>query len=153
MATTTAARVAREVSAPTAKVNQSKALGSGRGFIAAEHGARAERPAPLAGAGPRDVLGDSSSRLVCRAVIEIRRITFDGSRPICRALVQMLEEEGVTVQLPGRHTSEYRDAHDMADGVFTTLIAAGTLPAIRAGVRKVRWRFPRAKIEVEGEDD
>jgi hypothetical protein len=85
-------------------------------------------------------------------VTEIRRITFEGSRPIRRALVQMLEEQGVTVQLPGQHTSEYRDARDVAEGVITTLIAAGEL-AIRAGVRKVRWRFPGAKIEVEGEDN
>ena len=61
----------------------------------------------------------------------------------------MLEEEGVTVQLPGRHMTEYHDARDAPDGGITTLIAAGTLPAIRAGVRKVRWQFPEAKIEVE----
>jgi short-subunit dehydrogenase involved in D-alanine esterification of teichoic acids len=86
-------------------------------------------------------------------VTEIRRITLEGSRPIGRALVQMLEEEGVTVQLPGRHTTEYRDARDVAEGVITTVIAAGTVEAIKAGVRKVRWRFPRAKIKIEGEDD
>jgi hypothetical protein len=85
-------------------------------------------------------------------VTEIRRITFEGSRPIRRALVQMLEEEGVTVQLPG-HTSEYRDARHVVEGGITTLIAAGALDAIRAGVRKVRWRFPAAKIELEGEDN
>jgi hypothetical protein len=111
------------------------------------------RAATVAGAGGWGVLRDSSWRLVCRAVTEIRRITFEDSRPIGRALVEMLEEEGVTVQLPGRHTSEYRDARDVAEGVITTLIAAGELDAIRAGVRKVRWRFPGAKIEVEGEDD
>jgi hypothetical protein len=65
----------------------------------------------------------------------------------------MLEEEGVTVKLPGRHTTEYRDARDVTEGVITTLIAAGTPDAIRAGVRKVRWRVPGAKIEVEGEDE
>jgi hypothetical protein len=68
-------------------------------------------------------------------------------------LVEALEEEGVTVQLPGRHTTECHDARDVAEGVISTLIAAGTIGAIRAGVRKVRWRFPGAKIEVEGEDD
>ena len=99
------------------------------------------------------MLRDSPWRLVCPAVTEIRRITFEGSRPIGRALVQMLEEQGVTVQLPGRHTTEYHDAGEVADGGITTLIAAGELDAIRAGVRKVRWRFPGAKIEVEGEDD
>jgi hypothetical protein len=86
-------------------------------------------------------------------VTEIRRITFEGSRPIRRALLQTLEEQSVTVQLPGRHTSEYRDARHVAEGGITTLIAAGALDAIRAGVRKVRWRFPAAKIEVEGEDN
>jgi hypothetical protein len=111
------------------------------------------RPAPIAGAGRWDVLRVSPWRLLCRAVTEIRRITVEGSRPIGRALVQMLEEEGITVQLPGRHTTEYRDARDVAEGVITTLIATGTLDAIRAGVRKVRWRFPGATIEVEGEDD
>lgn len=64
---------------------------------------------------------------MCPAVTEIRRITFEGSRPIRRALVQMLEEQGVTVQLPGRHTTEYHDARDAPDGGITTLIAAGTL--------------------------
>jgi hypothetical protein len=86
-------------------------------------------------------------------VTEIRRITCESSRPIRRALVQMLEAEGVTVELPGRHTTEYRDARDVPEGGITTLIAVGELDAIRAGVRKVRWQFPAAKIEVEGEDD
>ena len=82
---------------------------------------------------------------------EIRRITLEDSRPIGRALVQMLEEQGVTVQLPGRHTTEYRDARHVAEGGITTLIAAGELDAIKAGVRKVRWRFPGAKINIEGD--
>lgn len=79
---------------------------------------------------------------------EIRRITFEGG-PVGRALVQMLKEEGVSVTGPGRSSIEYWDAREIAEGVVTTLVATGALEAIRAGVRKVRWRFPRAKIEIE----
>jgi hypothetical protein len=84
-------------------------------------------------------------------VTESRRISFEGG-PVGRALVQMLAGEGVTVTRPGCPTIEYRDARDIAEGVVTTLVASGAIEAIRAGVRRVRWRFPAAKIEIEGED-
>jgi hypothetical protein len=85
-------------------------------------------------------------------VAETRRLTFEGG-PVGRALVQVLQEEGVTVTGSGRPATEYRDARDIAEGVVTTLVATGAIEAIRAGVRRVRWRFPKAKIEIEDKDD
>jgi hypothetical protein len=66
---------------------------------------------------------------VCPAVTEIRRIAFEGSRPIGGVLVQMLEEKGVTVQLPGWHTSEYRDARDVASHVMPGMQDSSSLIA------------------------
>jgi hypothetical protein len=88
---------------------------------------------------------------------ETRRITFEGSGPFARALVQMLEEEGVTVQVQrgGQPATEYRDARGIAEAVVATLIATGADRAIRGGVQKFRERFANrgAVVRVEGEDD
>jgi hypothetical protein len=68
--------------------------------------------------------------------------------------VQTLEAEGVTVEVRrgSRPTTEYRDARTIAEQVLINLAATGTFEAIMAGVRKFRANFPRAKVEIEGED-
>ncbi|HEV8527007.1 MAG TPA: hypothetical protein VGS60_05555 [Actinomycetes bacterium] len=84
-----------------------------------------------------------------------RRITYQGSVPIVRALVQALEAEGVTVSLRrgGQPTMEERDTRTIVENVVAILVAEGGVARIKAGVRKFRANFPRAKVEIEGEDD
>ena len=86
---------------------------------------------------------------------ETRRITYEGSGALARALVQMLADEGVTVdvQRGGQRGTEYRDARGIAEAVLATLLATGAIESIRAGVRKFRERFPGAKVEIEDDDD
>ncbi len=85
---------------------------------------------------------------------EIRRITFQGSGPLARTLTQMLENEGVTVQVRrgGPPTTEHVDTRP--GEVLATLVASGTLNGIQKGVRKFRTRFPgEAKVNIEAEPD
>jgi hypothetical protein len=78
-----------------------------------------------------------------------------GSAPIVRTLVQVLEAEGVTVEIRrgARPTTEYRDTRTIAEQVLINMVATGELEGIMAGVRKHRANFPRAKVGIEGEDD
>lgn len=86
---------------------------------------------------------------------ETRRITYQGSAPLVRALVQALEAEGVTVSLRrgGQRTMEERDTRTIVENVVAILVAEGGVAGIKAGVRKFRANFPRAKVEIEGEDE
>jgi predicted flavoprotein YhiN len=88
-------------------------------------------------------------------VTETRRITYQGSAPILRALVQALEAEGVTVSLRRgvQPTTEERDTRTIVENVVAILIAEGGVAGIKAGVRKFQANFPRAKVEIEGEED
>jgi hypothetical protein len=83
-----------------------------------------------------------------------RRITYEGSGPFVRELVQILEEQGVTVSVrrEGPPESEYRDTRGMTEAVAATLMASGTTEAIEAGVDRFRQRFPgRSLVRMEGE--
>jgi hypothetical protein len=89
-------------------------------------------------------------------VTETRRITYQGSAPVVRTLVKMLEAEGVTVEVrrggpPA--AMEQRDTRMIMEQVLINLAATGPLEGIKAGVRKFRASFPEAKVAVEGEDD
>ena len=87
---------------------------------------------------------------------ETRRITYEGGGPFARALVQMLEEEGVTVVVrrEGQPETEYRDTRGMAEAVIATLVATGAIEAIKAGVQKFRQRFgDHGTVKIEDEDD
>ena len=87
---------------------------------------------------------------------ETRRITFQGSDPLARALAQMLEKEGVTVQVTrsGPATTEHQDSPAAAAEIPATLVASGTLRGIQKGVRKFRMRFPgSATVTIEDEPD
>lgn len=79
-----------------------------------------------------------------------RTITYHGDAARCGALVQMLEQEGVTVQWTP--PQERRGLGADINEVVVSLVSSGTLLAITAGVRKFRERFPRHKIEVDGEE-
>jgi hypothetical protein len=88
-------------------------------------------------------------------VTETRRITYQGSAALVRALVQALEAEGITVRVQrgGRPTMEQRDTRTIIEQVVAILVAAGGIAGIKAGVGKFRTNFPRAKVEIEGEPD
>ena len=86
---------------------------------------------------------------------ETRQITYQGSGPFVRALVQALEGEGVTVTVRrnGPYVGEHRDPRGMGDTVGATLVAIGATEAIKAGVWTFRQRFPnRAWVTIEGEE-
>jgi len=89
-------------------------------------------------------------------VTETRRITFQGSDPLARTLTQMLEKEGVTVQVTRSKpaTTEHQDSPARAGDLPATLMASGTLKDIQKGVRKFRMRFPgAAKVIIDDEPD
>jgi hypothetical protein len=86
---------------------------------------------------------------------ESRQITYQGSGPFVRTLVQALEGEGVrvTVRRDGPYVGEHRDPRHMGDAVNATLVAVGAIEAIRAGVYTFRQRFAdRALVRIEGDD-
>ena len=82
-----------------------------------------------------------------------RRITYQGNPTLARALVRLLEEEGLTVRVrrEGRPATEYRDAHRMPETVLATLLATGAAEEIDAAVRRFGERFPGGRASVEGE--
>ena len=86
---------------------------------------------------------------------ESRKITYRGSGPYVRTLVQMLEKEGatVTVRRDGPYIGEHRDPGRMGDYVNATLVAHGAIEAIRAAVSMFRQRFAdHALVRIEGDD-
>jgi hypothetical protein len=83
------------------------------------------------------------------------RIRYEGSAPFVRELVQILEQEGVTVSIRRERPpeSEYRDTRGMTETVAATLMATGTAEAVKAGVDRFQQRFPgRGIVRIEGED-
>jgi hypothetical protein len=88
------------------------------------------------------------------AVTETRRITFEGSGPFVRTLVQALEDEGVTVAVrrEGHYVDQRPTPRGMGDAVKATLVATGASEAIAAGVSTFRQRFAnRAMVTIENE--
>lgn len=88
------------------------------------------------------------------AVTETRRITFEGSGPFVRTLVQALEDEGVTVAVrrEGHALDRPPTPRGMGDAVKATLVATGASEAIAAGVSTFRQRFAnRALVTIENE--
>jgi hypothetical protein len=87
---------------------------------------------------------------------ETKRIVYDGSGPLLRALIQMFDEEGVTVTVrrEGPPETEYRDTRGMAENVVATLTATGAAAAIKSAVAAFRERHGRrGRVRIEGEDD
>jgi hypothetical protein len=85
---------------------------------------------------------------------ETRRISFEGSGPFVHTLVTALEGEGVTVAVrrDGRNVEEHRGPRGMGDAVKATLVATGSIEAIKAGVSTFRERFSsRAVVTIDGE--
>jgi hypothetical protein len=90
------------------------------------------------------------------AMAETKRIVYDGSGPLLRALIQMFDEEGVTVTVrrEGPPETEYRDTRGMAENVVATLTATGAAAAIKSAVAAFRERHGRrGRVRIEGEDD
>jgi len=85
---------------------------------------------------------------------EARRISFEGSGPFVHTLVTALEGEGVTVAVrrEGWYVGEHREPRGMGEAVKATLVATGSLEAIKAGVSTFRQRFTsRAVVTIDGE--
>ena len=85
---------------------------------------------------------------------ETRRITFEGSGPFVRTLVAALEGEGVTVAVrrEGRYVGQHRQSRAMGDAVSATLVATGSIEAIKAGVSTFKERFAsRAVVTIDVE--
>jgi hypothetical protein len=80
-----------------------------------------------------------------------RKITYHGDTARVGALVQMLERQGVRVDWSP--PEERRGLGADANEVIVNLVSTGSVVAIAAAVKQFRTRFPRHKIEVEGEPD
>jgi hypothetical protein len=80
-----------------------------------------------------------------------KRITYYGDAARVGALVQMLERQGVQVDWSPPH--EERGLASDINEVIVNLVSTGSALAIAAGVKQFRQRFPRHKIEVEGEKE
>jgi hypothetical protein len=86
---------------------------------------------------------------------ETRQITYQGSGPLVRTLVQALEAEGVsvTVRRNRPYVGEHRDPRGMGGAVAVTLVATGATEAIKAGVGSFRQRFTDgALVTMEAEE-
>jgi hypothetical protein len=98
------------------------------------------------------VMGVSDDRL--ETMIVTRRITYQGGGPFVRALVEALEDQGVTVVVrrDGPYIGRHRESRDMGQDVHATMVATGRVEAINVGVGMFRRQFARyAEITIEGE--
>ena len=90
---------------------------------------------------PRELAGDKAD-----AMTETRSLSYVGPPALASALVQMLEEEGLTVEWT--RPDEQRGMSELADGVVIGLVIDGAKDVIEAGVRaavaRFRKRFPGA---------
>jgi hypothetical protein len=84
-----------------------------------------------------------------RSVDVTRKITYHGDTARVGALVQMLEQQGV--QVDWTPPQEHRGLGADVNEVIVNLVSTGSVVAIAAAVKQFRARFPRHKIEVEGE--
>ena len=75
---------------------------------------------------------------------ETRRITFEGSGPFVHTLVTALEDEGVTVAVrrEGRYFGQHREPRGMGDPVRATLVATGSIEAIKGRRVELRQGVP-----------
>lgn len=82
------------------------------------------------------------------------RIRVDGGPMPGGMLDQMMREQGVRV-VSRSSAKEERDWESAmgAAAAITTLVVEGGRPAIRAALALFRKRFPKAKVEVDGEPD
>ena len=81
-----------------------------------------------------------------------RRVTYRGNPAFASMLVQMLEQEGATVEW--ERPLEQRGMAEMAQEVIVNMIAAGNLVAIKVAVDKFRKHMHgKAEVTVEVEED
>jgi hypothetical protein len=80
-----------------------------------------------------------------------RTIRYQGDAARVSALAQMLQEEGVHVDWSPPHEERGILGADLNE-VIVRLICLGSGPAIGAAVKLYRKRFPRDKVEVEGDE-
>jgi hypothetical protein len=82
---------------------------------------------------------------------ETRRVTYTGPASRASFLVQLLEEEGVTVDWTP--PLEKKDFGSAFEAVVVGLITTGSAAAIKAAVAAFRQHQADAKVEIEDEDD
>ena len=80
-----------------------------------------------------------------------RSIQYTGDPARAGMLVQMLQDEGVSVEWTPPH--ERRGPGQDAVDVIVQMTAAGGIYAINAAVTKFRARVKHAQADVEGEPD
>jgi hypothetical protein len=78
------------------------------------------------------------------------RVTYHGSPPFVGALAQMLREEGLDVEdyeapMEGRSVG-------VGEAVAIGLVVNGTYDALKIAVKKFREHWPKARVEIEGEE-
>jgi hypothetical protein len=80
-----------------------------------------------------------------------RRVTYRGNRAFASMLVQMLEQEGVSVQW--ERPDEQRGGGEVAQEIIVQMVAAGDLVAIKVAVDKFRKHMrDRAQATIEGDE-
>jgi len=79
-----------------------------------------------------------------------RRVTYRGNPAFASMLVQMLEQEGATVEW--ERPVEQRGMAEMAQEVIVNMVAAGNLVAIKVAVDKFR-KHMRDRVTATIEDD
>lgn len=79
-----------------------------------------------------------------------RKITYRGNPSTATALVSMLHAQRVRVEV--EQPTEYRNDLSALEAVALSMIANGAYEAIKAGVAEFKRRFPRERVEIEGEE-
>jgi len=81
-----------------------------------------------------------------------RRVTYRGNPAFASMLVQMLEQEGATVEW--ERPLEQRGMAEMAQEVIVNMVAAGNLVAIKVAVDKFRKHMrDRATATIEDDEE
>ena len=80
-----------------------------------------------------------------------RRVTYRGNPAFASMLVQMLEQEGATVEW--ERPLEQRGMAEMAQEVVVNMVAAGNLVAIKVAVDKFRKHMRDMSVTIEDDEE
>ena len=97
---------------------------------------------------------DNRTRAVSMLIMAhtTRRVTYRGNPAFASMLVQMLEQEGATVEW--ERPLEQRGVAEMAQEVIVNMVAAGNLVAIKVAVDKFRKHMrDRATATIEDDEE
>jgi len=89
------------------------------------------------------------------AMIDSRRIAYQGSGPLLGTLVQALEDAGVavTARRNGPYVGRHREDRGMGDAVDATLVVTGATASIETAVSIFRQQFSKhARVTIEDEE-